>query len=68
MDHIAYLRNHFKSRNTFERSYNYIYYKIGQVVQEEKIFKFCECPFAILLLSPSIKKCGLSILTNLNPL
>ena len=26
----------------------YIYYKIGPVFQEEEIFKFCECAFAIL--------------------
>ena len=46
----------------------YIYYKIGSVVQEEMIFKFRECTFAILLLSPNEKWCGLSIWTNLNPL
>ena len=37
------------SSNQFERSYDYIYYKIDSVVQEEEIFKFCECTFAILL-------------------
>ena len=37
MGHIAHLRYQFKSINTFERSYDHIYYKIGQVVQEEKI-------------------------------
>ena len=59
--HIAHLRNQFKSMNTFERSYDYIYYKIGPVVQEEKIFKCCDCTFSILLLSPNVKRCGLSI-------
>ena len=66
MGHIAHLRNQFKSMNTFERSYDNIY-KIGTVVQE-KIFKFQKCTFAILLLSPNVKRCGLSIWTNLNPL
>ena len=65
---MAHLRNQFKSMNTFEQSYDYIYYKIGTVVQEEKIFKFCECTFAILLVSPNFKRCGLSIWTNLNSL
>ena len=37
MDHIDHLRNQFKSMNTFERSYDFIYYKTGPVVQEEKI-------------------------------
>ena len=37
MGHIAHLRNQFKSMNTFEQSYDYIYYKTGPVVQEEKI-------------------------------
>ena len=60
MGHIAHLRNQFKS-NTFERTYDYLYYKTGPVVQEEKIFKFCESTFAILLLSPNVKRCGLSI-------
>ena len=48
--HIAHLRNHFKSMNTFERSYDYIhvYYKTGLVVQKEKIFKFCESIFATI--------------------
>ena len=45
-----------------------IYYKTGPVVQEEKIFKFGENTFAILLLSPNVKRCGLSIWTNSNPL
>ena len=48
MCHIAHLRNQFKSMNTFKRSYDYIYYKNGQVVQEEKIFNYCECIYAIL--------------------
>ena len=68
MGHIAHLRNQFKSMNTFERNYVYIYYKTGPVVQEEKIFKFSESIFAILLLSPYVKRCGLSIWTNSNPL
>ena len=33
-----------------------------------KDFKFRECILAILLLSPVVKRCGLSIWTNLNPL
>ena len=49
MGHIAHLKNHFKSMNTFERSYEYIYHEIGQVVQEEEIYKFCECIFAFFL-------------------
>ena len=61
MGHIPHLRNQFKSMNTFEQNYDYIYYKIDQVVQEEKIFKFRECTFAILLLYPNVKRCGLSI-------
>ena len=51
---------------TFDQSYDYIYYKIGPVVQEEEIFKFRECTFAILLISPYVKRCRLSIWTNLN--
>ena len=47
--HIAHLRNQFKSMNTLEQSYDYIYYKTDPVVQEEKIFKLFQCIFAILL-------------------
>ena len=47
IDHIAHLRNQVKSMNTFERSKDYINYKIGPVVHEEKIYKFRECTFAI---------------------
>ena len=65
MGHIAHLRNQFKSKNTFEQSYDY---KIGPVVREEMIFNFCECTFAILLVSPYVKMCRLSIWTNLNNL
>ena len=57
-----------KSIKTFERSYDYIYNKIDLLVQEEKIFKFRECILAILLLSPVVKRCDLSIWTNVNPL
>ena len=53
---------------TFEGSYLHIYFKIGLVVQEEKIFLFCKCLFVNLLLSPIVKMCGLSIWTNWNPL
>ena len=60
MGHIAHLTHQVKSMNKFERSYDYIYYKTGPVVQEE-IFKFRESTFTILLLSPNVKKCGLSI-------
>ena len=35
--------------------------KCGQVVQDEKIFKFHECIFAILLLSPFGKRHAPSI-------
>ena len=45
-----------------------IYDKIGPVVREEKIFKFRECTFAILLISPYVKRYRLSIWTNLNSL
>ena len=61
MGHIAHLRIQFNSMNTSERSYDHIYYKTGPVVQEEKILKFRENTFAIVLLSPSLKRCGLSI-------
>ena len=50
MGHIAQLRNQFNSMNTFERSYDYKYYKTGPVVHEEKILKFRECTYAIFLL------------------
>ena len=59
MDHIAHLRNQFKSMNTFEQRGDYIYYKIGPVVRELKIFKYRECTFAILL--KNVKSCHLSI-------
>ena len=62
MGHIAHLRNQFKSTNTIEQSYDYIYYKIGLVVHKENILKFRVCTFAIfLLLSPNVKRRGLSI-------
>ena len=61
MGHFAQLRNQFKSMNTFKRSSDYINYKTGPVVQEEKILKFREITFAILLLSPNVKRYGLSI-------
>ena len=63
MGHIAHLRNQFKSMNTFEYVYRYDYinYKIGPVVHEEKIFKFRECTFAIFLLSPNVERPGLFI-------
>ena len=64
MGHIAHLRKKFKSMITFEQSYDYIHYKIGPVVHEEEIFIFCECIFAILLLSPNVKKYGLSIMNK----
>ena len=70
MVHIAHLKNQFKSMHTFERScdYMYIYYKIGQAVQEEKIIEFREIILAILLLFPIVKRNGLSIWKKLNPL
>ena len=37
------MRNKIKSMNTFEQRYDYVYYKIGPVVQEEKIFELSEC-------------------------
>ena len=61
MGHIAHMKNQFKSMNTFEQNYDYIYYKTGPVVQEEEIFKFRECTFAILLLSPNVKRFGLHL-------
>ena len=60
MGHIGHLRNQLKSMNTFERIYDYIYYKTGPVVQEEEIFKFHECTFAIFLLSPNVKRWGVA--------
>ena len=38
MVYIAHQRNPFKSMNYIWRRYDYIYYKTGPVVQEEKIF------------------------------
>ena len=58
--HIANPRNQFKSRNTFKRISDYIYYKISTVVQEKNL-KFRECISVILLLSTNMKRCGLSI-------
>ena len=52
MGHIAHLRNQFKSMNTSEGSYDNIYYKTDPVFQEEKIFKFRESTFTILLYLP----------------
>ena len=52
MGHIANLRNQLKSMNTFEQSYDYIYYEIGPVVLEDKIFNFRECTSAIFLIFP----------------
>ena len=52
MGRITHMRNEFKSMNTFERSYDYIYYKTGPVVQEEKIFAFRENTFAICYYLP----------------
>ena len=60
MAYIAHLRTQIKSINTFSRSYN-IYYLIGPGVQEEKILKFRECTFAILLLAPDVKRFSLAI-------
>ena len=51
MGHITQLRDQIKSMNIYEQSYDFIYYKTGPVVQEEKVFEFCESTFAILLLS-----------------
>ena len=55
MGHIAHLINQFKLMNTFERSYDYTYYKIDQVVQEEN-FEFRECTFAIFVIISHYKK------------
>ena len=38
MGHITHLRNQFKSMNTFEWSYDYIYYKIGPVFRRNLNF------------------------------
>ena len=35
MGHIAHLRNQFKSMNSSEQSYDYLYYKSGPVVREK---------------------------------
>ena len=56
---------HFKSMNTFERSYDYIHYKVGPVVQEEEIFEFRECIFAILLIPLYVKRWLPSLLKKL---
>ena len=40
MGHIADLRNQFKSINIYEQSHDYICYKIGPVILEEKILKW----------------------------
>ena len=50
-DHIAHIRNQFKSVNTSEQSYDNIYYKFTPLVQEERFFKYRECNFTMLLLS-----------------
>ena len=63
MGHITHLRNQFKSINTFEQSYDYIYFKIGQVDQE-KIFTFLQFCYYL----PMLKGVALTIWTNLNPL
>ena len=61
------LRNQFKWAMLW--LYIYMYYKTDPVVQEEKIFKFHKIRyFCILILSPNVKRCGLSIWTNSNPL
>ena len=39
MGHIAHLKNQFKSINTFEKSYDDIYNKIGPIILEENILK-----------------------------
>ena len=58
MGHIAHLKNQFTSMKTFKQSYDYIYRDIGPVVLIKKIFKFCECVFALLLLFPHGNKHG----------
>ena len=35
MGHTTHLRNQFKSMNTFEQSYDYIYHKIGPAILEK---------------------------------
>ena len=57
----SHLRKQFKTMKTFEQSYDHIYYKIGPVVQEEKIFRFRECTFATWILPPNVNRRGLSI-------
>ena len=63
MGHIVHLRT-----GSNERSYDNIYYWTGPVVQEEKILKFRDVLLQFLLLSHNVKRCGLSIWTNSNPL
>ena len=47
MGRITHMRYEFKSMNTFERSYDYIYNKTGPVVKEGKKITFRENTFAI---------------------
>ena len=65
MCHIVHLINQFKSLNTFQQSFDYmyiqVYHEIGPEVLEEEIFKFCKCIFEILLSSPFGKRCETSI-------
>ena len=55
MGHIAHLRNNFKSMNTFERSYDYVYYEIGLVVQEKNFFNFVNALLQFCYYFPMLK-------------
>ena len=71
MGHIAHLRNQFKSMNTFERSYDYIYKcitKFAQWFRRRKIFNIVNVLLQFCYNLPILKRCGLSIWTNSNPL
>ena len=59
MGHIAHLRNQFeKNENIWAKLWLYI------IQNWPSTFKFRECNFAISLLSPVVKRCGLSMWTN----
>ena len=66
MGHIAYMRNQFKSMNTFEKGYDYIHYKIGPVVQEEKlkISRMYFCNFVIIPLCKKVRPFHLNIIKS----
>ena len=69
MGHITHVRNKFKSVNTFERNYDYINYTIKLAFKfRRRSLNFVKVLLQFCLLSPNVKRCGLSIWTNSNPL